>query len=142
MKELFEFVRDNILHGMPSGCLVTRRPVEFDIGMWQHKAYNTNDAVYDHLRGIWTPHTINLIIFDEEAKDEDVKTFVGANAFEKNERNIYLVYCMAIKTSLVTNDLADFLKKQTFPFNAYTNKVPFNDYSIFVCDFVKNLLLY
>lgn len=142
MKKVFDYVRDSVLHGMPSGCLVTQDPPIFDIGMWQYKTYEKSEDIYGYLRSKWTPHTVNLVIVDEAATSEDVKKFVTANGFEVNGRNIYNVNCIAIKSDKVTNELADFLKTRQYPFNNYRNKVAFEDYTIFVCDFVKNLLLY
>jgi len=142
MKNLFEYVRDNVLHGMPSGCLATKDNVDFDIGMWQHKSYDSPSDIYGNLRGKWTPHTVNLVIVDDLATIEDIKKFVTNNGFEINQRNIYNVYCIAVKTEKVDSDLENFLKTRQYPFNNYRNKVRFNEYTIFVCDFVKNLLLY
>lgn len=142
MKNLFDYVRDNILHGMPSGCLVTKDAIDFDIGMWQHKNYENSQNIYKNLRSKWTPHTINLIIMDDNATIEDIKQFVNNNSYEINHREIYFVYCISIKSEKVTNELADFLKTRLYPSNRYHNKLSYNGYTIFVCDFVKNLLLY
>ena len=127
---------------MPAGCLVTKDTIDFDVGMWQCKTYEKSYQIYDILRSKWTPHTINLIIIDDDATFENIKNYVTSNSFEINQRYIYLVYCIAIKTEKVTNELANFLKTRTYPMNSYHNKLSYNGYTIFVCDFVKNLLLY
>lgn len=142
MKSVFDYVRDTVLHGMPSGCFSTKDLPNFDIGMWQHKTYENSADIYGHLRSKWTPHTINLVIVDDAATSDDVKKFVTANGFEVNGRNIYNVNCIAIKSEKVDNDLADFLKTRQYPFNNYRNKVSSGGYAIFVCDFISNLLLY
>jgi len=142
MNELFEYVKTNILHEMPSGMLVTQNDVNFNIGFWQNKSYDNSHDIYGHLRAKWTSHTINLIILDDNASVEDLMKFVSANSFHVNGRSIYFVYCIALKSALVDNVLCDFLKIQKYPMNNYKNKVVYGDYTIFVCDFIKNLLLY
>jgi len=142
MKQLFEHVRDTILHGMPAGCLVTKGAIDFDIGDWQHKTYDNSLDIYACLRSKWTPHTINLLIVDDAAIPHGVQKFVDENHFPRNWKSIYLAYSIAIRTEKVTNELMDFLKNQPYPMNRYSNKVICGDYTIFVVDFIKNLLLY
>lgn len=142
MKELFEYVKNTILHGMPSGCLVTRDDVNFDIGMWQHKTYEYPSQIYPYLRSKWTPHTINLMILDDVCTVEDLLKFQEDNSFESKWRSIYLVYCIAIKTNKVTTDLCHSLKIQKYLMNTYHQKVIYKEYTIFVCDLVQNLLYY
>lgn len=142
MKSLFEYVKTNVLHGMPSGCLVTKDNIDFDIGMWQHKTYDYSSKIYSYLRSKWTPHTINLMILDESCIDVDLKTFMEDNSFEFKLRNMYLVYCIAIKSDKVTSDLCHCLKTQKYVMNAFHEKIIYENYTIFVCDFVKNLLYY
>ena len=142
MNKLFEYVKNDILHGMPSGLLVTKNELSFDAGSWQHKSYDNSVDIYGYLRSKWTSHTINLIVIDDDADISNVRKFVANNSFHVNGRSIYLVYCIAIKSSGVDNVLCDFLKSQKYPMNNYRNKLIFEDYTIFVCDFVKNLLLY
>ena len=141
MKNLFNYVRDNILHGMPAGCLVTQGVIDFDIGDWQHKTYDNSLDIYACLRSKWTPHSINLIVVDDAAIPHGVQKFVVENQFPRNWRSIYMVYCIAMKSDKVTNELCDFLKAEPYPMNRYSTKVVFEDYTIFVVDFMKNILL-
>ncbi len=142
MTDLFTYVKDNILHGMPAGCLVTKDDVKFDIGMWQHKSYDYSSRIYEYLRSKWTPHTINLMILDDSCTAHDLIKFQEENSFELKWRSIYLVYCIAIKTSIITPDLIYCLKTKKHVMNSYTEKIMYGDYTIFVCDLVKNVLYY
>jgi len=142
MKDLFEYVRDSILHGMPAGCLVTKDAINFDIGMWQHKTYDYTTQIYSYLRSKWTRHSINLIILDDVCAASDLINFIEENSFDSKWRNIYFVYCIAIKTNNVTSELYQFLKTKKYPMNSYHQKIIYKDYTIFICDLVQNLLYY
>ena len=144
MKELFKYVKDEILHGMPSGCLVTKDAVNFDVGMWQHKTYDVPVDIYGYLRSKWTPHTINLLIVDgtDDTTRNNLVKFIDVNSFETKWRSTYLVYCIAIKTICVTNELCHILKTKKYVFNSYHQKVIYGEYTIFVCDLIQNVLYY
>lgn len=142
MKELFDYIKNDILHGMPSGCLVTKDAANFDIGMWQNKTYDYPSQIYSYLRLKWTPHTINIMLLDDSCTAPELIKFVEDNSFESKWRAIYLVYCIAIRSEKVTPDLCHFLKTQKYIMNAFSQKIIYQDYTIFVCDLVQNLLYY
>lgn len=142
MKELFEYIRDNVLHGMPAGCLVTKNEINFDIGMWQHKTYEHSNQIYEYLRSKWTPHTINLMILDDICTTENIIKFQNDNSFEFKWRSIYFIYCIAMKSDKVTPEICHLLKTQKYFMNTYHQKVLYKEYTIFVCDLVQNLLYY
>lgn len=142
MEDLFKYVRDTILHGMPAGCLVTKTDVKFDIGMWQHKSYEHSSEIYPYLRSKWTPHTVNLLILDDDCSTDNILKLMEDNAFETKLRSIYLIYCIAVKSNIVTPELCSSLKNQKYIMNSFSEKLNYKDYTIFVCDLLKNLLYY
>jgi hypothetical protein len=142
MKQLFEYVKYEILKGMPSGCLVTKNPVDYYIGNWQHKTYDDCNLIYDHLRGKWCPSTINLLLLHEDSTIENYIKYLEDNSFEKGGRHTYLTYCIAFKKSILTYDAIEISRHNKFVFSNYTNKIIYNDHVIFINDLIKNILLY
>ena len=140
MKELFEHVRDSILHGMRAGMLVTPFNIDFDIGDWQHKPYWANNAIKHHLKQQWCSTLIILFIFDDTINNEGIQLFMDDNDFETHNRHIFLVYIIAIKKNNVSDETVKILKNRRLNINRFETRLEFGDYYLFVNDFVKNIL--
>jgi len=141
MKNLFDFVKNDLLKGMPAGMLVTASPIDFDIGHWQHKPYFDNQNINHHLKQQWCSTIVNLFIFDETIRDDQIEKFADENDFEKHNRHIYLVYFIAIPKIKVFPSTEKILKYKSLNINRFSQKIEFGDYYIFVNDFIKHILL-
>ena len=84
MKSVFDYTKDNILKGMPSGNLVVKSEINYDIGFWQYKTYDANSDIRNILRSKWCSTVINLFIFDETTQFDTVEKFFDSNLYEKN----------------------------------------------------------
>lgn len=140
--KIFNFVKNEILKEMPSGLLVTQSDINYDIGYWQHKTYENNNLIFEYLRGKWCPSTINLLIMNDDATNENFIKYLKDNSFEKGQRSTYLTYCISIKTSILTNQVIEFSRSNRFLMSNYSNRINFEEYTIFINDFVKHLLYY
>lgn len=127
---------------MPSGLLVTQYDIDYDIEHWQHKTYENNDLIFEKLRGKWCPTTINLLILSDTATGENFINYLINNSFQKGQRNTYLTYCISVKTDILNDEIIDFSKSNKLIMSNYSNRYKFNEYTIFINDFIKNILYY
>ena len=100
MKNIFDYTKNTILREMPSGNLVVKSHVNYDIGNWSHKTYDIENNIRENLKKKWCPTIINLFIFDEDVQYEQVKDFFESNLYEKNGRNSFLIYCLSVTKSI------------------------------------------
>ena len=140
MRLVFEFIRDNILRKMPSGCIVTKENIEFDIGGWQHKSYNKNESIRGQLRGQWCPATINILIIDDQATHENIEKFMDENDFQKNGRHSYFVFTIAISKKLIDSQMYSILNKSKFSFTRFSTPISFDEHFVFLNDFVRPII--
>ncbi len=141
MKYIFDYTKNNILKEMPTGNLVTKSTIDYDIGNWIYKTYDNENNIRENLKNKWCSTVINLFIFDKESKYEHIKSFFESNLYEKNGRNSFLIYCLAVPESLSLNVNQLLNSKQKFISDTYSNQFQINDYVIYVNDFVKNIIL-
>ena len=140
MKNLFKHVRDNILHGMVAGLLATKDPVDFDIGMWQHKLHGGPHSMKDNLVQGWCSKIINLLVLDKTNTKEQLYKFIDGNDFKKFVYDAYLVYFIAVPTEMVDAELTARLAQGELNTIRFSQSVVFEGYTIFVNDFIKNIL--
>ena len=76
MKNIFDYTKNTILQGMPAGNLVVKSPIDYDIGGWSYKTYDSEDNIRENLRNKWCSTIINLFIFDKDIQFEHVKNFM------------------------------------------------------------------
>lgn len=141
MKNIFNYTKNNILQEMPAGNLVVKSPIDFDIGGWSYKTYDHKNNIRENLKNKWCSTIINLFIFDEDVQYEEVKDFFESNLYEKNGRNSFLIYCLAVPTSISLEVTQLLNLKQKFISDTYSNQFHVDDYVIYVNDFVKNIIL-
>lgn len=140
MKNLFEYVKETLLHGMVSGLLATKDPVDFDIGIWQHKPHGGPHSMKDNLVQGWCSKTINLFVVDKTNTKEQLYAFIDANDFKKFVYEAYFIHLIAIPTEMVDAEMTARLAQGELNINRYSQSVVFEGYTIFVCDFIKNIL--
>lgn len=140
MKNLFEHVKETLLHGMVSGLLATKDPVDFDIGLWQHKSHGGPHSMKDNLVQLWCSKIINLFVVDKTNTKEQLYAFVDGFDFKKFEYEAYLVYFIAIPTEMVDSEMTARLAQGELNINRFSQSVVFEGYTIFVNDFIKNIL--
>lgn len=140
MREVFEFARDNLLRGMPSGMLVTPAKVDFDIGHWQHKPYWDNDNIKHHLKQCWCSTVINIFIFHDTIRNDQILKFMDDSDFEIHGRNIFLIYLLCVPRSKVTVETDRIVGCKNMNINRFSQKVEHQGYVIYINDFVKNIL--
>ena len=138
-KELFDYIKNNILRGMPSGNLVTKNLVDFNIELWQNKSYDSSINIRGSLRRKWCSKTINIFYIDDICSDNIIQ-FLKENDFSLLGRDSYFVYCIAFKTELLNNELKLEFVRSIFPMSKYSNNIIFNEYYIAINDFIKNIL--
>lgn len=124
---------------MPSGCLVTKDVVSFDIGLWQHKTYEKNDAIWNVLRGKWCPKTINLLILDELATLKDLDDFLSESNFEKQDRNAYYITSIAIKRPDNVSYLQEIITKRKFIMDKFLEIDTIGEYVVLLNQFLSNI---
>ncbi len=81
MKHIFDYTKNNILRGMPSGNLVIKSPVDYDIGYWSYKTYDNDVDIRNNLRNKWCSTVINLFIFNDDTQYETVENFFNSNLY-------------------------------------------------------------
>jgi len=140
MKEIFDFVKDNILKGMPAGQVVTLTPPLFSINSWQSKTYDDNNKIKDNLKGKWASTLINIMILDPNISDAQLKKFMDENDFKKYGRGIFLIYCLVIETAKVNENIKHILVDTELTINRFSTIINHGAYSIFVNDFIKDIL--
>ncbi len=141
MKHIFDYTKNNILRGMPSGNLVIKSPVDYDIGYWSYKTYDNDVDIRNNLRNKWCSTVINLFIFNDDTQYETVENFFNSNLYEKHGRHSYLIYCLAVP-SLLSIDVTKLLNSnQKFISDTYSNKFECDNYVIYLNNFVKNIIL-
>ena len=140
MKEIFDFVKDNILRGMPTGQIVTLTPPLFSIEHWQSKTYDDNNKIKDNLKGKWTSTLINIMILDPNISEAQLKKFMDENDFKKYGRHIFLIYCLIIETTKVNENIKHILIDTELTINRFSTIINHGAYSIFVNDFIKDIL--
>jgi len=141
MKNIFDYTKNTILHGMPAGNLVVKSPIDYDIGGWSYKTYDSEDNIRENLRNKWCSTIINLFIFDKDIQFEHVKNFIESNLYEKHGRHSYLIYCLAVPKSISLEVIQLTNLKQKFISDTYSNQFYVDDYVVYVNDFVKNITL-
>ena len=140
--KMFEFVKTRILKNMPTGMIVSQYFPKYDIGHWEHKSYDSQTNIRDTLKSKWCSTVINLFVFSQDTTSDSIITFIDSNLYEKQGKNSYLIYCMAIPHPL-ENSIDEFMKtKRKFISDTYSNKFIVDGYVVYVNDFVKNLLKY
>lgn len=137
---IFEFTRDVVLNGMPSGMLATKSEIDFDIGGWQHKSYDNDNDVRNILKMKHCSSTINILEFDLSAIPNDIFKFMSENKFELLDRNAFFVYCIVIDKLIVDNSLERTMKSNSFAMDRFSTQIVVEDKSIFINDFIKNIL--
>lgn len=125
---------------MPSGNLVTKDPIDFDIGMWQHKTYIANDNIRAQLRSKWCSKTINIIQFDDEIFSQNIVTFLKENDFGSLGRDSYYIYCLSFSNACLTIELIEELKRSEFIMSRYVHVCDINDNCIYINDLSHHLL--
>ena len=126
---------------MPTGNLVVKNPIQYNIEGWDYKTYDNDHDIRMTLKNKWCSTVINLFIFDESTQYNTVKDFFESNLYEIHGRHSFLIYCIAVPIS-ISDDVTKLLnKKQKFISDNYTNIFTIDNYAIYVNDFVKNLIL-
>jgi len=141
MKNLFDYTHTKILKGIPTGNLVVKSPVEFDIGTWSYKTYDNDKDIRTTLKNKWCSSVINIFIFDKDSQYQIVEDFFESNLYEKHGRNSFLIYCLVVPKTIHLETTALLTQKQKFISDTYSTQFIFDDSVIFLNDFVKNIIL-
>lgn len=139
MNELFQYIKNNILNGMPYGCLVSSEKYKFLDQNWQYKTYKEEDNIRNELRSIWCPSTINILLFSEDVITPNIIEFLKNNLFEMHGRHMYLVYTLAIPTTVINEELSTVLIESLFPQNKFSKHSEFNGYTVYLNNFMKDI---
>lgn len=125
---------------MPSGMLVTRQNPEYNYDGWQLKVFGESNNIRETLRSQWTPTVINLMLFDKETPVESIITFHEHNLYELHGRSSYLIYCIIVPINYHDSLYPILTKKQKFISDQYETYQTYEDYNIYINDFVKDIL--
>lgn len=139
-QNIFNFTKQVILNGMPSGMLVTKDPVNIDVGHWQTQTYDNNTDIWNTLKIKICPVTINILEFDDSMSYEDACSFIHRNKFELIDRQSFFVYCIIINKLKVDNSFRNMMSSNEFQMDKFETEIITDGYSIFINNFMKNIL--
>lgn len=136
----FNFVKDVVLNGMPSGMLVTKNPVDFNVGYWQHKYYGSNVDVRSNMLRVRCSNTVNILEFDESSTFESISMFVSANKYETIGRYAFNVNCIVLYRVMVNDNIRKVLASNKLLMDNFSTEISIDNFSVFINDFIKNIL--
>jgi hypothetical protein len=139
-QNVFTFIKLAILNGMPSGLLVTKNEINLDIGYWQHKSYENDSYIIQSLSQKWCSKTINIFEFSESTSKENIIQFLNKNKFIDIGRLFIHIYCLVFPKRVVDEPLRKMLKSNVLSMDNFSIEISVDEYSIFVNDFIKNIL--
>lgn len=142
MEKIFNYTKIKILRDMPTGNLVVKSPVEFDISAWSYKTYDNDENIRNTLKSKWCSTVINIFIFDKNSQYQHIENFFESNLYQINGRHSYLIYCLIVPKKLHLETTNLLTKKQKFISDTYSTQILFEDSIIFLNDFVKNITLF
>lgn len=138
-KNIFDFTRNSILNGMPAGMLVTKDPVDFDIGYWQNKTYESY-VIRDILAKKHCSNTVNILCFDKTTPYENVLKCIVDNDYFVHERKAFHIYTMIFDKETINESIRKELISHKLFVNNFSTEISVETHSIFICDYVKPLL--
>jgi hypothetical protein len=136
----FKFVKDVVLNRMPSGMLVTKSPVDFDIGCWQHKYYSHNIDVRSSMLRMRCSNTVNILEFDESSTVDTISTFILANRYETIGRYAFNVNCIILYKNIVNDTIRNIMSGNKLLVDRFSTEISIDNYSVFINDFIKSIL--
>ena len=138
-QQLFEYVKKNMLKDMPAGMLVTKNNITFDIGHWQHRAYEDNNNIDAILKRDRCSTLINLMILDKTITQDQLFKFIDDIDLSIRGRNIHLIYFLSIHKPLVTEGMFNKLKYRTLNINRFSKNVEVEQDIVFENEFISDL---
>lgn len=138
--ELFNKIKSNYLKNMPSGMVVAKDELSFDVGHWNFKSYDDNNDIKGTLKRKWCSTIINILFLDGDITKDNIHRLMDDLDFIKFNRNTYLVYIIAIPEEHVNEEVVEKLKSPSLSINRFTLNFKEDGYVLFLNDFIKNII--
>jgi hypothetical protein len=139
-QNIFNFTKNVILNGMPTGMLVTKGPININVGHWQTQTYDHNIDIWNTLKTKICPVTINILEFDDSMTYQEASLFINQNKFELIDRRSFFVYCIIVNKLKVDNSFRNMMASNEFQMDKFETEIITDGYSIFINNLMKNIL--